>query len=109
MRAVYAEETPVGFLMLYVGTLKEEPEKGHIYFLWRLMIDSKHQGKGYGRAAVELAIQYVKSNPKATDLFTRYVPGDGNPEGFYRKLGFEHTGEMVDLEEPEMRLRLTRR
>jgi hypothetical protein len=42
-RAIYADETPVGFLML-----EDNPqEKSH--FLWRLMIDSRYQGFGFGR------------------------------------------------------------
>ena len=98
-RAIYADETPVGFIMLY-----DDPEGGE-YFLWRLMIAGPHQGKGYGRRAVELLVDYVKARPKADELLTSYVPIEGGPEGFYRKLGFEPTGEM-DGDEVVMRLRL---
>ena len=86
-RAIHAGETPVGFLMMSV-----EPEEGE-YYLWRFMIDARHQGKGYGRRAMELLIEHVKGQPKAKELTLSHVPGDGSPEGFYRKLGFEHTGE----------------
>ncbi|MGC9348346.1 MAG: GNAT family N-acetyltransferase [Anaerolineae bacterium] len=87
-RAIYAGETPVGFIMLY-----DDPDESE-YFLWRLMIAGPHQGKGYGRKAMELLISYVRTRPGATELFTSYVPIEGGPEGFYRKLGFEPTGEM---------------
>ncbi|MCY3736631.1 MAG: GNAT family N-acetyltransferase [Gemmatimonadaceae bacterium] len=86
-RAIYAGVTPVGFLMMSV-----QPEEGE-YYLWRFMIDARHQGKGYGRRAIELLIEQVKGQPKAKELTLSHVPGDGSPEGFYRKLGFEHTGE----------------
>ena len=86
-RAIYAGVTPVGFLMMSV-----QPEEGE-YYLWRFMIDARHQGKGYGRRAIELLIEHVKGQPKAKELTLSHVPGDGSPEGFYRKLGFEHTGE----------------
>ena len=43
-RAVYAGDTPVGFVML------EDDAASRQYFLWRLLIDARHQGKGYGRA-----------------------------------------------------------
>jgi diamine N-acetyltransferase len=86
-RAIYADETPVGFLMLY-----DDPEKAE-YFLWRFMIDQEHQRKGYGRRALELLIEYVKTRPNAKELFVSHAPGDGSPGGFYRKLGFEYTGE----------------
>lgn len=46
-RAIYADDRPVGFIMLY-----DDPE-GPQYFLWRLMIAGPHQDKGYGRSAVE--------------------------------------------------------
>jgi diamine N-acetyltransferase len=98
-RAIYAGETPVGFVMLYDDP--EEPE----YFLWRLMIAGPHQGKGYGHKAMELLITYVKTRPGATELLTSYVPIEGGPEDFYRKLGFQPTGEM-EGEEIVMRLAL---
>lgn len=98
-RAIYADETPVGFLML-----ADQPDKGE-YFLWRFMVDVQHQGKGYGRRALELLIEHVKTRPNAKELFLSHVPGPGSPEDFYRKLNFEHTGEQVD-EELVMKLTL---
>ena len=91
-RAIYADETAVGFVMLYDDS--ENPE----YFLWRLMIAGPYQGRGYGRRATELLVDYVKTRPGATELSTSYVPIEGGPEGFYRKMGFEPTGEVDDGE-----------
>jgi diamine N-acetyltransferase len=88
-RAIYADETAVGFIMLW-----DDSEKGE-YFLWRLMIAAPHQKKGYGRRAIEHLIAYVKTRPNATELKASYVPMDGGPEGFYHKLGFEETGEVM--------------
>ena len=98
-RAIYADETPVGFLML-----SDQPDKGE-YYLWRFMVDAQHQGKGYGRRALELLIEYVKTRPNVKELFLSHVPGTGSPEGFYHKLGFEHTGEKAG-EELVMKLTL---
>lgn len=98
-RAIYADETPVGFLML-----SDRPEKGE-YFLWRFMVDAQYQGKGYGRRALELLIEHVKTRPNAKELLLSHVPGPGSPEGFYRKLSFEHTGEQAG-EELVMKLTL---
>ena len=86
-RAIYADETPVGFIMLH-----DDPEEQK-YFLWRLMVARPHQGKGFGRRAVEQLVQYVKTRPGAEGVLASYVPIEGGPEGFYRKLGFEPTGE----------------
>ena len=91
-RAIYADEMAVGFIMLYDDS--ENPE----YFLWRLMIAGPYQGKGYGRKAIELLVEYVKTRPRARELSTSYVPIEGGPEGFYRKMGFEPTGEVDDGE-----------
>ena len=98
-RAIYAGESPVGFLMLSI-----EPEQGEV-FLWRFMIDAQHQGRGYGRQALELLIEHVKRQPHAEELTLSHVPGAGSPEGFYRKLGFAHTGAQKGGE-PMMRLAL---
>ena len=98
-RAVYADDTPVGFVMLY-----DDPEKA-LYYLWRLMIGGEYQGKGYGRKAMELLIDHVRTRPNATELKTSYVPIEGGPKPFYLGLGFEPTGEM-DGEEVVARLTL---
>ena len=86
-RAIYADETPVGFVMLH-----DDPSKPE-YYLWRFMIDGRHQDKGYGKRAMELLIDHVKSRPGAEELLLSYVPGDASPEPFYCGLGFEPTGE----------------
>ena len=91
-RAIYADETPVGFIMLYDAP--EEP----VYFLWRLMVAAPHQGKGFGRQAVEMLIERVKTRPGATELLVSCCEGDGSPEGFYHKLGFRRNGKMYDDE-----------
>ena len=91
-RAIYADETPVGFLMLY-----DDPEEQE-YFLWRLMVAGPHHSKGFGRQAIELLVDYVKSRPGAKILETSCGEGPGSPEGFYRKLGFERNGKMLGHE-----------
>lgn len=91
-RAIYADETPVGFIMLADNSGKPE------YFLWRLMIDVHQQGKGYGRRAIQQLIDYVKTRPGANELLVSYVPGDGSPRDFYLKLGFQETGRVEDNE-----------
>jgi diamine N-acetyltransferase len=66
------------------------------YYLWRLMIGDGHQRQGYGRRALELLVEYVRTRPNATELLTSYVPADGGPEPFYRRLGFIDTGKIDD-------------
>ncbi|MCB0109677.1 MAG: GNAT family N-acetyltransferase [Caldilineaceae bacterium] len=91
-RAIYADETPVGFVMLH-----DEPEAPK-YYLWRFMIDARYQRLGFGRQALQRLIDHVKTRPNATELFLSYVPEEGGPRGFYEGLGFVHTGEEEDGE-----------
>jgi diamine N-acetyltransferase len=91
-RAIYTDDEPVGFLML------DDDDTKPLYTLWRLMIADGFQGRGYGKRAVELLIDYVRTRPGATALMTSWVPGDDGPAEFYRKLGFKPTGEMDEGE-----------
>ena len=64
---IYEEDTPIGFLMIGFDTddyWEDAPAiaKGN-YNLWRLMIDKDYQKKGYGREAVRLALEYIKTFP----------------------------------------------
>jgi GNAT superfamily N-acetyltransferase len=92
-RAVYAGDEPVGFVMLSWNVEPQPPEIIGPWFLWKLLIDHRHQRKGYGREVVEQIVQLV-GGQGATELLTSYVPGDGGPAGFYSRLGFVPTGEL---------------
>jgi diamine N-acetyltransferase len=98
-RAIYAGEKPVGCIMLY-----DNPDKP-VYFLWRLMVAGPCQNKGYGRKVIEQLVDYVRTRPGAKELLVSCIEGEGSPEGFYRKLGFERTGEM-DEDEVVLSLKL---
>ena len=98
-RAIYADDTPVGFVMLHI-----DQDAGD-YWVWRLMVDKNHQGKGYGRRAMSQVIDNVRGLPGAKELLVSYVPGEGNPSSFYQKLGFVETGDWED-DEKVMRLTL---
>jgi len=98
-RAIYADDTPVGFVMLYDDP--DEPE----YFLWRFMIDGHYQKMGFGKHSLDLLAEYVQGRPEAHELKLSCVPGDDGPEPFYRKYGFVLTGRMLD-NEAEMSMQL---
>ncbi len=93
-RAIAADDEVVGFLMLEIDP---DDEDGRPFWLWRLMIDGGHQGKGYGAAGLKIAIDEVRMRG-GSELFTSWVPGKGSPEGFYLNLGFEPTGEIDEGE-----------
>jgi diamine N-acetyltransferase len=87
-RAIYADEEPVGFLMLYDDA--DTPK----YYVWRLMIAAEYQRRGYGRCAMELLLDYVRSRPGAAVVTVGSIPGEGSPQAFYESLGFVDTGEL---------------
>ena len=91
-RAVYADERPVGFVML---SWDVEPQPPHIngpWFLWKLLIDSHHQRQGYGQEVLRQVVELVREQG-ATELLTSYVPGAGGPGGFYARQGFVPRGD----------------
>ena len=98
LRAIYAGETPVGFMMT-----SEAPDKGE-YFLWRLMIDHRFQRDGYGSRAVQLLIERILQTDNPKVLITSHLQEDGNAGRFYERLGFLYTGTRIGADELEMRL-----
>ncbi len=99
-RAIYLGETPIGFVLLVDSTAKYKriKQKNPVLYLWRLMIDEKYQGKGYGREAVELVINHLKTRPNAKEITLHHEQTDGNAGKFYEKLGFKLTGKILHNE-----------
>ena len=73
-RAIYADEIPVGFVMLYDSHLGAQPPPHDYNEVWRFMIDARYQGKGFGRQAMELVIAHVKTRPNAKVLYLVVSP-----------------------------------
>jgi diamine N-acetyltransferase len=105
-RAIYAYDEPVGFVMLSWDVMPAPRILGP-WFLWRLLIDERHQRRGYGRAALAQIVEIIRV-AGARELLTSYQPGDGGPWPFYQKFGFIPTGE-IDGTEVVLRLDLTER
>jgi diamine N-acetyltransferase len=91
-RGVYVDDEPVGFVMLSWNVTPNPPRIIGPWFLWKLLIDERHQGRGYGREAVKLVAEIAREHG-ASELLTSYVVGDRSPEPFYRQIGFVPTGE----------------
>ncbi len=96
-RAIYADEIPVGFVMLYIGSEGDElPEVDGIH-LWRFMIAGPYQKLGFGRKALLLVIDHARSIG-AKSIHLSFVDKESSPEGFYRTLGFQRDGKVYDDE-----------
>ena len=96
-RAIYDGDTIVGFL-LYGRDAKTGAD-----WIIRLMIDAAYQGRGYGRAAMEQAIDLLKQQPDCKEILISYMPENAVAERLYASLGFVPTGE-VDQGEVVARL-----
>jgi diamine N-acetyltransferase len=99
---VHAGKAVVGFVMISDGIpmerLAADPELVGPYFLWRLLIDRRHQRRGYGSATLDAVVEYLAGRPNATVLFTSAGQDDGTPQPFYERYGFVATSRVVDDE-----------
>lgn len=103
---IYAGEAPVGFLMIAYITREEayaDAENEEVpdfvpesYMLWRFMVDKEQQQKGYGRQALELALDYIRTFPccRAECCWLSYEPENEVARRLYRSLGFVEVPKM---------------
>lgn len=91
-RAIYAGETPVGFLMWVPDAEADDGSDARCVSIWRFMIDKDHQGKGYGRRALELAIGEIRSAPRVERITIGYHPRNKRAKEMYARFGFIEVG-----------------
>jgi diamine N-acetyltransferase len=96
--AIYDDNMMVGFTLY-----GRDPEDGS-YHIVRLMIDAKHQGKGYAKKAMRELIKQLGEMPECRQVFLSYVPDNQAAERLYLGLGFQKTGEVDEDGEIIMRL-----
>ena len=107
-RAVHVDGELVGFVMIS-WDLRPVPEGlNGPWFLWKLLVDRRHQGRGHGRAIVETVVDLVRAEG-GEELLTSHVVGEGGPAGFYEKLGFVPRGDLDADGEVLLRLDLRSR
>ena len=98
---IYDGKTPVGFMMIGYDSADYWEDTPDIarenYSLWRLMIDENYQKKGFGREAVALGLNFIKSFPcgKSEYCWLSYEPENEVARQLYRSFGFVETGDMV--------------
>ena len=93
--AIYCDGKMVGFTMFAFEEDYEDPNDR--YWLWRFMIDESLQGKGYGKAALQVIIQYFKEHG-ANNIRLSTKETNVGALSLYRRAGFRDTGEMNDEE-----------
>lgn len=98
---IFRGEEAVGFLMIGYDYHDEDEHlerPGFVdgsYLLWRLMIDRAHQQKGYGRKAVRLVLDFMRTFPcgKAEYCWLSYEPENRAARELYRSFGFKELQE----------------
>lgn len=103
--AIYHDKKPVGFLMIgfneaacYEDGFDVKPPEilKNNYSIWRLMIDKRYQGRGYGREAIRLALDFIRTWPCGKGEFCSlsYEPENEVAAKLYHSMGFVENGEM---------------
>lgn len=90
--AIYVDDVMVGFIMMsYII------KKG-VYDIWRFMIDEKYQNRGYGKRALNKAIEFLKTKPKgpADTCVLSYAKDNEAAKRVYDSAGFIATGNIDD-------------
>ena len=97
-RAAYDGDEPVGFVMISDGITVDNPEYLGPYYLWRLLVDHRFQGRGYGTAILDLVVERLRTSTDARVFLTSHVVGPASPVTFYQQYGFRLTGDVHDGE-----------
>jgi acetyltransferase len=65
------------------------------YNIWRLMIDKKFQGKGYGKKVIELALEFINTFPCGTAKYCwlSYESDNDVARQLYKSVGYVETDE----------------
>jgi len=90
---IYLGEKMVGFTMY--NTVIEELDG---YWIYRIMVDEKYQGKGIGRKAMEIVIERVKKLVGCKRVVVGYSSRNKRAENLYTSLGFEDRGDRFGRE-----------
>ena len=79
---------------------------GEEAYIARLLVDFRHQGRGYGKEAIRLMLEHARSIPGCNRVTLSHVPSNEAVARLYERFGFRHTGAVDEGGELEMRLDL---
>jgi len=112
--AIYANNEVVGFIVYWYYPKSEDADNPEIsvfdngYLIWRILFDVKHQGKGYGKQAVEKVIEEIKTYPfgKADYIYLSYEPENIVSKHLFHSFGFADTDKKFAEDDDEIIARL---
>ena len=98
---IYEDDTMVGYVMVIYDY--DIPE----YDIWHMMIDESKQGTGFGSAALNQVLEYIKTRPFGNSDRVTLTCNQDNIQALkmYKKKGFTETGH-VDDDEIELSMTL---
>jgi diamine N-acetyltransferase len=87
-------------------TLVCDPLSADDYWIDDIMIDASHQGKGYGRGALNLVLRLIAGKyPRCEKIRLTCFRGNFNAAALYLSVGFVKTGRFTpEFGEPEYAL-----
>lgn len=96
---IYEGQTMVGYVMVIYDY--DVPE----YDIWHMMIEQTEQGKGYGKAALDRVLDYIREKPFGSSDRVTLTCNKENIRALtmYKSKGFAETG-VTDGEEIELSL-----
>ena len=99
---IYNGDTMVGYVMVIYDY--DIPE----YDIWHMMIDESYQKRGYGSAALDRVLDYIKSKPFGSSNRVTLTCNRENIRALnlYQSKGFTETGA-ADEDEIELTLHLS--
>lgn len=90
-KGIYQEEEMIGFALYGID------EDDHEYWIYRMMIDQKHQGKGYGKEAIQLVIDDIRNMKEDCHqtITLSYEPTNEHAKRVYEKIGFQEIDGLI--------------
>lgn len=90
-KGIYHAEEMIGFTLYGIDEDDQE------YWMYRLMIDQNHQGKGYGKQAVQLVIDDIRKMKKDhhQTITLSYEPSNEHAKRIYEKMGFVEVDGLI--------------
>ena len=100
---IYYGKKPVGFLMISYNCVWRDnlDFAKNSYYIWRFMIDRRYQKNGYGREALRLILDFIRTFPcgEAEYAWLSYEPENEVARKLYLSMGFEEKPELCGEDE----------
>ncbi len=99
--AFFEGDQAVGMMLLLDARQSIKQPASQLY-VWRLMIDARHQRRGLGRKAMAWVLEEA-ARWGVQEVGLSHVDAPGHAGPFYQQLGFVYTGEIDDGEHKMLR------